>query len=63
VANILRDPRVEVELADRVFQATARVLDREQDAALWLAAQDLCREKYGWGDGLPVEIRPDVPLG
>ena len=33
-------------------------LDPERDAAAWKTAQDLEREKYGWGDGLPVEITP-----
>jgi deazaflavin-dependent oxidoreductase (nitroreductase family) len=61
VKNILRDPRVRVRLADRSFEATARVLDAERDAAAWTTAQDLARKKYGWGDGLPVELRPAPP--
>jgi deazaflavin-dependent oxidoreductase (nitroreductase family) len=59
VKNILRDPRVRVRVAGREFEATARVLDGEKDSALWEMAQALGREKYGWGDGLPVEITPD----
>jgi len=60
VKNILRDPRVKVRLAGLAFDATARVLDAQADADTWRAAQDLARAKYGWGDGLPVEIRPDA---
>ena len=59
VRNIAKDPRVRVRLDDRHFDATARALDPERDAAAWRRAQDLAREKYGWGDGLPVEIVPD----
>lgn len=58
VRNILADPAVRVRLAGREFNATARVLDKQADAALYKLAQRLEREKYGWGDGLPVEITP-----
>jgi deazaflavin-dependent oxidoreductase (nitroreductase family) len=59
VRNIIANPRVQVRLAGREFNATARLLDAKQDAALYEMAQQLEREKYGWGDGLPVEITPD----
>jgi len=59
VRNIERNPRVQVRVGDRAFTATARALDSKRDAPLWKRAQDLEREKYGWGDGLPVEITPD----
>jgi len=59
VRNIEKNPRVQVRVGDRSFGATARALDPKRDAALWKLAQDLEREKYGWGDGLPVEITPD----
>lgn len=60
VKNIARNPRVRVRLGDQQFEATARVLDSERDRATWLTAQQLAREKYGWGDGLPVEIVRDA---
>jgi deazaflavin-dependent oxidoreductase (nitroreductase family) len=59
VKNITNDPRVHVRLGDNKFEATARILDRERDSELWEKAQHLCREKYGWGEGLPVEITSD----
>ena len=62
VKNILRNRRVRVRLAGREFEATARVLDKKADAALWKLVQGLEREKYGWGDGLPVEIAPGESL-
>ena len=59
VRNIERDARVRVRLDSSEFSATARALDPGRDVAAWQLAQRLCREKYGWGDGLPVEITPD----
>jgi deazaflavin-dependent oxidoreductase (nitroreductase family) len=59
VRNIIANPQVRVRLAGREFAAAARVLDDRQDATLYELAQRLEREKYGWGDGLPVEITPD----
>jgi deazaflavin-dependent oxidoreductase (nitroreductase family) len=64
VQNIANNPRVRVELAKHAFDATARILDERTDADLWQTTQLLARSKYGWGDGLPVEIRPacdDLP--
>ncbi len=59
VKNILHNPRVRVRVGDRVFNATARVLDRERDQLAYEQAQHLEETKYGWSDGLPVEIVPD----
>ena len=58
VRNIEKNPRVSVRLGDRNFEATARALDPKRDAETWKTAQGLEREKYGWGNGLPVEISP-----
>lgn len=59
VKNIEREPRVRIRLDGREFGAAARALDRERDADAWQRAQRLSEQKYGWGDGLPVEITPD----
>ena len=56
VQNINRNPRIRVRLGGREFDATARILDRKADSAAWQMAQQLAREKYDWGKGLPVEI-------
>jgi deazaflavin-dependent oxidoreductase (nitroreductase family) len=58
VRNIAKNPRVQVRLGDRRFEASARALDPRVDAEAWKMAADLERAKYGWGDGLPVEITP-----
>jgi deazaflavin-dependent oxidoreductase (nitroreductase family) len=59
VKNIEHNRRVRVRIEDRNFEATARVLDEKRDSSLWKLVQALEREKYGWGDGLPVEITPE----
>jgi len=57
VQNILANPRVHVRIGDTQWDAVARVLDPEQDADDYSNARLLAREKYDWGEGLPVEIR------
>src|SRR5215510_12080477 len=59
VKNIKQNPRVHVRIGDREFDATARPLDEHRDRDASLTAQRLASEKYGWGEGLPVEIKPD----
>ena len=56
VKNIERNSRVRVRAGDREFEGTARVLDAERDLEAWQTAQRLANEKYGWGEGMPVEI-------
>jgi len=34
------------------------VLDRQADRELWEQVTAIADRKYGWGDGLPVEITP-----
>lgn len=63
VRNLIANPQVQVRLGGREFAATARVLDEQADAALYKLAQQLELEKYGWGDGLPVEITPNESSG
>jgi len=58
VKNIKRNCRVRIRMGKRSFEATGQVLDYNRDRKAWLVAQGLAREKYGWGDGLPVELTP-----
>lgn len=56
VRNILQHSDVHVRIKAQQFVGRARVLDRQADCALWDTVAELSRQKYGWGDGLPVEI-------
>jgi deazaflavin-dependent oxidoreductase (nitroreductase family) len=58
VKNIRRNPNVTLRIADRQIDATARVLDRHTDSKRWDRVAAIADRKYGWGDGLPVEITP-----
>jgi deazaflavin-dependent oxidoreductase (nitroreductase family) len=58
VKNIRRNPKVMVRIAEWQFDATARVLDRQTDRELWDQVAAIADHKYGWGEGLPVEITP-----
>jgi deazaflavin-dependent oxidoreductase (nitroreductase family) len=57
VQNILANPRVHVRIGDQQWDGLPRVLDPDQDSDAYLNARQLVRAKYGWGEGLPVEIR------
>ena len=58
VKNIRRNPSVSVRIAGHRIPAIARVLNYQTDRQLWDEVQAIADRKYGWGDGLPVEIAP-----
>ena len=58
VKNIRCNPDVVLRLGERRIGATARVLDRESDRELWDHVAAIADRKYGWGEGLPVELTP-----
>jgi deazaflavin-dependent oxidoreductase (nitroreductase family) len=58
VQNLRADDRVKVRVGDRSFRAAARVVDARVDGHLAHAVQRLSASKYGWGDGLVVELTP-----
>jgi deazaflavin-dependent oxidoreductase (nitroreductase family) len=59
VRNLRADPVVRVRVGDDRFRGRARVLDPSAEPELSAAARALSEAKYGWGDGLVVEIAPD----
>ena len=61
VKNIRRNPEVVVRINERRIGAIAHVLDRESDRELWDPVAAIADRKYGWGDGLPVELTPFTP--
>jgi deazaflavin-dependent oxidoreductase (nitroreductase family) len=58
VKNIRSNPEVTVRVGTRQMNGTARVLDPGADRGLWDEVAAIADHKYGWGDGLPVEITP-----
>ena len=70
IRNILADPRVRWRVDDAAFSGCARVVDAAAEPALSATVQDLSTRKYGWGDGLVVELKarepqdsPTAPVG
>src|SRR5215467_2218177 len=59
VKNIRRHPKVTVRIGQWQIDATARVLERQADSKLWNEVAAIAVVKYGWGEGLPVEVRRD----
>ena len=60
VRNVKADPAVRVRVGDQQFPASARIVPADAEPELHAAVQQLSREKYGWGDGMVVELRPNL---
>jgi deazaflavin-dependent oxidoreductase (nitroreductase family) len=58
VQNLLADPAVRARVGTRSFRARARVVDRGAERDLVGAVRRRSEAKYGWGDGLVVELGP-----
>jgi deazaflavin-dependent oxidoreductase (nitroreductase family) len=58
VKNLRAAPRVAVRVGRRSFAAHARVVDAKAEPELARAARQLSEKKYGWGNGLVVELDP-----
>lgn len=63
VQNLLAEPRVRVRLGGEEFPARARLVAADADPVVHAAAQELSEKKYGWGDGLVVELTPEERSG
>lgn len=57
VQNLLADPAVGARVGAQSFRARARVVDRAE-RELVATVRALSEAKYGWGDGLVVEVSP-----
>lgn len=58
--NMRACPDVHVRIADERFGATARLITPDSDATLHKKVQEASRQKYGWGDGIVVELVPVI---
>ena len=57
VRNIQPQPRTRVRVGDREFDGTARVVT-DDEREITSAVKALFDAKYGWSDGLIVELDP-----
>ena len=60
VQNVQVDSEVQVRIAGSSFAARARVISDESEQELKHAVQQLSTKKYGWGEGLVVELIPSL---
>ncbi len=58
VKNIRSAPEGGVRIGGSSVGAKARILDREIDRELWAQVGAIADRKYGWSDGLLVEVIP-----
>lgn len=57
--NIQSQPPVKVRVGDAEFNAIARVVQSNREPQLAATVKALFDAKYGWSDGLIVELTPD----
>ncbi len=59
VKNIRHNPRIAFRVGKQRFTGTGRVLDQDREPELWREVCALSEKKYGWSNGLVVELIPD----
>jgi deazaflavin-dependent oxidoreductase (nitroreductase family) len=63
VRNLLAEPRVTMHLEGRTTAGRGRVVDPATEPALAAAVSARFDAKYGWSDGLIVELEPSLSTG
>ena len=58
VRNIRSHSQVDVRVGDAKFNAVARVVHADREPQLGASVKALFDAKYGWSDGLIVELTP-----
>ena len=56
--NIRSQPRVKVRVGDSEFNAIARTVHNDRELQLAATVKAIFDAKYGWSDGLIVELTP-----
>jgi deazaflavin-dependent oxidoreductase (nitroreductase family) len=56
VQNIMHNSRIKFTLKSRSFEGNARIVDKNTDSKLAEEISNLMHTKYGWSDGLIVEV-------
>jgi hypothetical protein len=58
VQNIMHNPRIMFTVNSKSFEGTVRIVDKHTDFKLANEVPSLMYTKYGWNDGLIVELTP-----
>ncbi len=57
VQNITHNPRVSFTVNHTTFTGTARIIDQDKEPELIAGISKLMSTKYGWNEGLIVELK------
>ncbi|MER3407821.1 MAG: hypothetical protein C4292_03350 [Nitrososphaera sp.] len=60
VKNILYDRNVTFKVGSRAFKGIARPVSQEEETGLAAQVSKLMDSKYGWSQGLTVELEPQA---
>lgn len=63
VQNIRHDPHISFWVESQSFTGLGRIVDEAREPELWREVRALSEQKYGWGDGLVVELAPEEAGG
>lgn len=61
VQNILRHSQISFRVGAQTYTGTGRLVDEAGERHLWQRVRELSESKYGWSDGLLVELQPLEP--
>lgn len=59
VQNILQNPHISFRVGNRNFVGIGRVIDQTSEPELWQNVRGSSDRKYGWSNGLIIELIPD----
>ncbi|PWU82644.1 MAG: hypothetical protein DLM72_00795 [Candidatus Nitrosopolaris wilkensis] len=57
VQNIIHNPRVSFTVNHTTFTGTARIIDQDKEPEVTAGISKLMSTKYGWNEGLIVELK------
>jgi hypothetical protein len=59
VQNIINNPKVSFSANNRTFEGNGKIIDGDSNPKLSSDVCRLMRDKYGWDDGLIMELSPE----
>ena len=62
VENLRANAEAQVRVAGNSFAVRARLIPAETEGKLIQTVAGLSRAKYGWGDGVVIELCPGAPI-
>ena len=56
IQNLIHNPKVSFAVNHDIFEGTSRIVDQERESELTAKVSRLMSTKYGWDEGLIVEL-------